>query len=153
MPYDNERARTVWQRVTATAAACPTADPAQLLDFLAETRQDSRAYSALAACVGGCDGAALRRIAGEKARAAKKLAAAYYLLTGMRPCTTPQPCCRVTCAAESLRQRYGAECRAAEDYAKASRLFSGQTAQLLEDLAKESVQTGRTVLCLLEHQM
>jgi hypothetical protein len=151
-PYDNERARAVWQRVTATAAAC-SADPAQLLDFLTEARRDSRTYQALAACVGGCDGAALRRIAREKARAAKKLAAAYYLLTGMRPCTTPQPCCRVTCAAESLRQRYGAECRAAEDYAKASRLFSGQTAQLLEDLAKESVQTGRTVLCLLEHQM
>ncbi len=157
-PYDETQVRAVWQRVTGLAevsgSECTAdADPAILLDFLAGERLDSRVYQTLGRCIGGCDGAQLRRMAAEKTCRAKRLAAAYYLLTGTRPCVQALPCDRITCPAAELRNRYEAELRDAEGYCAAARQFSGQTALLLEELAKGSMQYSRTVLCILENQM
>lgn len=157
-PYNDEQVRAVWQRVTAATEVTGSsyaagADPAVLLDFISGEQQDSRVYQALACKLGGSDGVQLRRMAKEKACRAKRLAAAYFLLTGVRPCVRTLPFAAVTCPVEELRSRYEAELRDAEGYCTVSHRFSGQTALMLEELAKGSLQYSQTVLCILENQI
>lgn len=136
---EHQRYEQIWQRVSPSLTPYGTAEEppdrgfggreTELLPiFLQDELADAQTCRCLAALAPSAEGRRLmRRLASEEAEHAKRLQAAYFLLTG--------GCCRVTVVLppqprllwrDRLRERYQEECRGAARYESAA----GETADV-----------------------
>ena len=137
---EHQRYEAIWQRVSPSLTpypAVPAEQPCRaggereaelLCAFLQDELADAQTYRCLAALAPSAEGRRLmRRLASDEQAHAKRLQAAYFLLTG--------GCCRVTVVLppqprllwrDRLRERYREECRGAARYESAA----GETADV-----------------------
>ena len=122
-----------------------------LVGFIEEELADCRHYTAFAQQVPAVR-QTLQRLAGEEAGHARRLMAAYYLITGK--CYQPHVSCdRVYIGpyCPALRERYHAEVCGGFNYARAA---DGTTdiclSKLLMELSEQEYRHANTVMALLE---
>lgn len=125
---------------------------AVLAGFIEEELADRRHYLAFAQQAPSCVRQTMRRLAAEEGEHARKLMAAYYLITGR--CYQPHVSCdRVYIGAycPALRERYHAEACGGFNYLRAA---DGTTdpclTELLTELSKDEYRHAATVMELLE---
>ena len=161
---DPRQEQRVWSRVMAaqTASApepdacerlsrrdAPIFDEGAALELYTAQLRAAATYRVLASMARGCARQSLMRLAEGKRCEARRLAAAYFVMTGVKPCPDrPKPPC-VSCLNEALRQAYREERCAAELYRRyAGR--GGDDACLLENMAKRACENAQTLLCILQ---
>ena len=161
---EHQRYEQIWQRVSPSLAPYPADTPEQtcratggreaerLRAFLQDELADAQTYRALAALAPSAEGRRLmRRLASDEEAHAKRLQAAYFLLTG--------GCYRVTVVLppqpklpwrDRLRERCREECQGAARYAQAAEETADVClSRLLQSLSADEYRHAETLLdCL-----
>lgn len=164
---DPRQEQRVWSRVMAAQAAsapepdacerlsrrdAPVFDEDSALELYTAQLRAAATYRVLSSMARGCARQSLMRLAEEKRCEAKRLAAAYFVMTGTKPCPDrPRPPC-VSCLNEALRQAYREERCAAELYRRYAER-GGDHACLLENMAKRACESAQAVLCILQNTL
>ena len=130
----------------------PVFDETAALELYTAQLRAGVTYRCLASMARGNARPALLRLAEEKQCEARRLAAAYFVMTGVKACVErPKPPC-VSCLNEALRQAYQEErCAAAlyRRYAERSEEYSC----LLENMAKRACESAQSLLCVLQNTL
>ena len=157
----------VWQRVMPDAdpyavlaeqetpvTACKEKAGEEWLLEKIEAEWKARAYYLTLARRGGVGSREFFRMAEEEEQHARRLKAMWYLAGRDLPrevfsggCAVPQK------KAEALRQRYGEECRSAEEYFALAKAAKGCTAEILRAMGEDERRHAETLLRILERMM
>jgi len=124
-----------------------------LLEKIAHEESD-RAYYLTLARRGGMGRNEFLAMAEEEGRHARRLKAMWYLAGGDLPqehfsntCAVPQK------KAEALRERYGEECRGAEEYFALAKTAKGCVAEMLRSMGEDERRHAQTLLHILERMI
>ena len=128
------------------------ADVPRLEEMARHALEDARVYQALGRRAGGAAARALAGMAADARRQAKRLAAAYFLITGRRWQGTPVDAERMEQdMMQTLRRQYMAQQRGAVSAQTAAQETSDPCLrQLYEELAREKQTHARMIRGLLE---
>ena len=126
-------------------------DAPELERFVRESTRASRGYRRMAQQAGTTGGRALGGIAADKARQAKRLGAAYFLITGQSAALPPEPVQRPSPLPLALRQRFQAEQTLACAYrAAAEQTQDSCLKELYKELAEECDTHAQVIRSVLE---
>lgn len=158
----------VWQRVMPDAD--PYAVPAEERPSLGERKGETpakerieqkiaaeladRDYYLTLARRGGAGSRVFQEMAADEERHARRLKAVWFLALGQRmedcgPVTVFVPQKKV----EALRQRYGEECRSAEEYFAMAESAHGCIAEMLRAMGRDEQRHAESLLRILERMM
>ena len=137
--YDTDRVQAVWRRVLQPPQTAPDEDT--LLQWLAAEKGSSATYRAMASR-GNRFAPKLQRMAADEAHHARRLAALYFLLFGVRPQVRAAAADTARSFAAALRTAYQAELIAAKTYRTAARQYREQE-HLFSALAEEEQRHAR----------
>lgn len=153
---DPKQEQRVWSRVLQADPQArnepiprPTTLAQELLAGYEAERKACAEYRVMASRAGGCAKKTLMALASEASCDAKTFGALYFLATGARPCAERiciEPVCDL-CSA--LRERHGAEMRAAETYAKIAERMDGENCRVRAIAQRKSCAAER-LLRLME---
>lgn len=162
MAEDTLRCDAVWQRVLpnmepypevrrqAAERKCETLTEKDILRFIEDELSDRCTYMALSRKGRNkCEMRQLAAIGADEARHAKKLQAAYYLMTGCHANVKMPKLPEICCYTDELRQRYYEEKKGHLQYlAAAERAEDERLKQLLLCLAEEESGHADTIWSL-----
>lgn len=123
-----------------------------LQEFITHERADGQTYRLLARRAGGGAGRVLAAIAADESRHAKRLGAAYFLISGVRFAPEAGPALPPECTyLSALRDRFLSEQRGAERYrTAANRTDDPCLKELFLELGSDEEAHARLILGLLE---
>jgi len=157
---NQKREAAVWERVMAASAQCPqpakaqepALSPQQVLELWQAEQHAAATYNALAMKTGGRTRQTLLQLSRMEQEHEKKLAAVYYLMTGVRP-KAERPV--VSCSGimeEEVRKLFEAEAEAARCYYQLAEQ-KGSFGAAFHALGQEEQQHSSMLLALLQSRM
>lgn len=158
MAEDTIRCDAVWQRILPNmepypqvrrdaakkeaASDCRKLDEKELLQFIEDELRDRCTYLALSRKTRNrTEMRCLAAIGAAEACHAKKLEAAYFIMTGKQPCVKAPQMPKICCFTDELRNRYHNEKKGSEEYMRAAeRAEDERLKNLLLCLARDEAE-------------